>query len=391
MDLSAIKAYRVERVSDEAQLLVLKEDWTALLREAHDPSIFLTWEWITTWWKHWGSDKQLWVLTIRDRWNRLVGIAPWMLSPQGGVFARLRRLQFIGSGLVTPVHMGIITRRSQEDIMCAALTSYLERHRREWDALDLESVGPRSLLPCCTVRKGRLSRQTVGHSSPVIRLPGTWETYESRLDRHHRQELRRRRRQLERENDGDVVFERVSDVEALREAMDCLVDLSRKRWHGKELSTSFDNKSFVGFHKEMAEIALQQGWLRMFLMKVAGEVIAVQYVYRFGNTYYDYQKAFAPEWTKWAPGSLLMSYTIQEAIREGVREFDLGSGAHDYKMDWAQHVLVDYRFRMGNNWRAYLWMARGALFDHAKIVAKDVLPQPVQHRINKLASARRSA
>src|SRR5262245_60525392 len=66
---------------DEVQRL--REVWNDLVQDAESASIFQTWEWVTTWYEHFGSAGEIFVLTVREGQGRLVGLAPFSLSRRG--------------------------------------------------------------------------------------------------------------------------------------------------------------------------------------------------------------------------------------------------------------------------------------------------------------------
>ena len=44
------EGFTIEEVNDVEGFRSLKETWNNLLRESSDNNIFLTWEWLFTWW-----------------------------------------------------------------------------------------------------------------------------------------------------------------------------------------------------------------------------------------------------------------------------------------------------------------------------------------------------
>ena len=61
-----MSAVQVRRLTD-AEFGALRDDWNALLCRSAADNIFLTWEWLHTWWEHFGSNKNLLLLAIEDR------------------------------------------------------------------------------------------------------------------------------------------------------------------------------------------------------------------------------------------------------------------------------------------------------------------------------------
>jgi CelD/BcsL family acetyltransferase involved in cellulose biosynthesis len=81
-----VSEFEVETVS---ALDPLRHEWTELASRTR--SVFKTWEWLSTWWDHFGRRRQLLVTAVRSQ-GRLIGILPlyqWRTRP-------LRILRFLG-------------------------------------------------------------------------------------------------------------------------------------------------------------------------------------------------------------------------------------------------------------------------------------------------------
>lgn len=70
----------VERIANVSEFLALRDEWSELLRASDSDSLFLTWEWLYTWWRHLAEDRQLSILLVR-RSGQLIGLAPFCLRP----------------------------------------------------------------------------------------------------------------------------------------------------------------------------------------------------------------------------------------------------------------------------------------------------------------------
>ena len=64
------------RIDDAADFAGLRGEWDELLQASESDCFFLTWEWLSTWWKHLADDRELCILTVRDG-DELVAIAPF--------------------------------------------------------------------------------------------------------------------------------------------------------------------------------------------------------------------------------------------------------------------------------------------------------------------------
>jgi hypothetical protein len=69
----------VERIGTLQGLDGLRDVWDRLLVRSDFKNIFMTFDWLRTWWKIFGDDKELYVLVIRSE-DTIIGIAPLMLK-----------------------------------------------------------------------------------------------------------------------------------------------------------------------------------------------------------------------------------------------------------------------------------------------------------------------
>ena len=381
--------YHVECIEDETQLKELYAAWTSLMVEDPAPSLFLTPEWVDTWWRHRNVEAGLWVLAVRDQAGRLAGLAPWMCVRQRVGPLRLKRIAFLGSGIVYPVHLDIIAPPAEKKAVCEALLSYLDGHRRDWDVLDLGDLEEMSYLKSCLKAARRPFRELAPVTARFTCLPQSFEAYERDLMTGSRRgHMRQRRRKLEREHPGEVVFEAVTDTEDVRHTLDVLKTLNQDRFHDKQQVSSFDYDGFVAFYQDVAIVARQQGWLRLYRLRVGEEVIAAVYGFLYRDVFYAYQAAFDAAWGRYSPGYLLFTHCIQEAIAQGAHEWNMMRGDQDYKLSWTHEVRYDSHLMLDASLPGHLWLLGGSLLDNARGLARERLPQPLQDRIGRIIAGK---
>ena len=67
--------------------------------------MFQSWEWVSSWYGHFGAGKHVQVLTVRDAGDRLVALAPCSRSSSHGGAVRLLHLLGRGNDLTEYVHV----------------------------------------------------------------------------------------------------------------------------------------------------------------------------------------------------------------------------------------------------------------------------------------------
>jgi CelD/BcsL family acetyltransferase involved in cellulose biosynthesis len=188
-----------------------------------------------------------------------------------------------------------------------------------WDVLLAERLPPGHGLD------GRVLRR---ESSPLIDRPeGGWEEYLASRSKNLRQQLGRKQRKLEREH--ELRFRLSDDAARVGEDMQTLFRLHRARW-GEEGSGALSGHR-AAFHLDFATLALERGWLRLWMAEADGEPVAAWYGFRFGGAESYYQSGRDPDRERSSVGLVLLAHTMRQAMDDGMREYRLLRGGETYK------------------------------------------------------------
>lgn len=312
--------------SNESRLVQLddlddaRKDWARLGELSGN--VFLTWEWASTWWRHFGSGT-LRLVGCRRADGELFAILPLYRTT-----GRVRALRLVGHGHA--IELGLVCDPADVPAAAAALARYLRDGPQDWDVFLAHDVSPSWSW------NELLGGRTVGLTpNPFIDLNGrTWEAYLESKTKNFRDDVRKNTRRLEREH--AVVYRVSDDPERLPADLDALFTLHRERW-GEQASAHFAGAE--RFHRDFAAQALERGWLRHALLELDGTPVAANYGFRLGDVGWTYNAGRDPA-VKGA-GFVLTASDIRRSIEEGVREYRLGRGATTYKDRFANDS-VDY-------------------------------------------------
>jgi CelD/BcsL family acetyltransferase involved in cellulose biosynthesis len=307
-----------------------------LVEASQSPCLFLTWEWLYTWWKHLAGNRSLTVLTVR-RGSELVAIAPFCRRPASLSSARpFSLLEFLGSGFAGSDYLDVIVRKGGDAEACQALTSWLAGRPRPLKLTNLrqgESVVEGVLA--ALRKKGWTVAEIKTNVCPFIPLAGTtWDGYLASLGAEHRYNFNRKWRRLNR--DYEVRFEQARTPEACREAVDLLIAQHNARWSARGGSDAFHTAGLIAFHREFTQVALERGWLRLYVLRLNQKPAACLYGLLYRGTFYFYQSSFDEAYLQASVGLIAMGLAIRSAIGEGAEEFDLLHGDETYKSHWSR-------------------------------------------------------
>lgn len=326
----------------------LENDWSSLAERCDGISIFQTYEWQSIWWKHYGSGTPYVLLAYAD--SQLVALLPLYRSSEEVPLTRpLRRIRPVGvGGDTSPDYLGPISLSEYARESAAAFTAFLFEHHADWDVLELTDLFETSSL-LAQVREARPPAGCRTVLSPPNRiqfteLPRSWDDYLGSLTSHARYSVRNLRRKF-LSLPSSRLFE-WTDADGLDSAIDRLIELHRQRWQRRAEHFSFSTSQYNDFHRELMHAFLERGWLRLYCMELAGELIGVFYGYSFRGTLYHFQGGFDPAHEKLRIGQCLMAFAIESAIAEGCTGLDMLRGEYDYKKRWAPSVRQTFSYQV---------------------------------------------
>jgi CelD/BcsL family acetyltransferase involved in cellulose biosynthesis len=290
-----------------------RDSWTALAAES--ANIFSTWEWASTWWKHYGASRRLLLHVCSTNDNQIVALLPlylWCSRP-------LRIARLIGHGPAD--QLGPICAPTARVAAADAL-----HHVAEHATVDLVLM---ELLSGRESWGQSLRHQPLlGESSPTISLGAGWDTYLAGRSGNLRQQIRRRERQLHRRH--AVRFRLATARDRLQDDLTLLYALHRARWGAGSAFSRFE-----AFHRDFAPIALDRGWLRLWFLELDERPAAAWYGFRFAGVESYYQAGRDPAFGHESVGFVLLAHSIRQAAEEGMLEYRLLRGAESFKLRFA--------------------------------------------------------
>jgi CelD/BcsL family acetyltransferase involved in cellulose biosynthesis len=322
-------------VSDAAEFDRLREPWNAAVDASIDANVFLTWEWLRTWWEHFGSAAQLHVVTLWER-DELLAAAPLMRSRVG--VGPIAGTWFQSVSHDAGDYGGIVLLRREEEVL-ALLLGHLEDVATSRESLVLFSRLAtdsrfvehlrRALVPfpalACT------EEVVLDGACPFIDFTVGFDLHTAAKTHRVTQRLRR----LE-ERHGEVAFEYHTDGR-LEAGLDALVEIHRRRWAGQTdgLRGLLAAPASERFLLDAVRVLDNVGRSRLLTLSAGGRPIAVELDLEYRSRLYMLKSAFDPDYAEFGPGQLVTHRAIADALERGITEVDFMRGGEEYKRRWA--------------------------------------------------------
>jgi CelD/BcsL family acetyltransferase involved in cellulose biosynthesis len=326
----------------------MRAEWDALLQESRTNTIFLTWEWLSAWWKAYGKDKELHIIrVVKD--GHTVGLAPFYRKKilKFG-FLSFRILALVGDGSNDSDYLDWISRDGEEEAVNRSVVEYLLQCRRDWDLIFLNEIPENSphlaFLRHLSSRNGWHCEETEVPCA-YVNLPLEWETYLLSLKPRMRTKIRSLPKQLEQ--NYKVRFDICSRFDDLKPRLESLFGLHEQRWRQEGKEGVFVSQAKRLFYQEISSLFLSRGWLRFYSLSVDDRYVAHQFCFEYRNIMFLLQEGYDPKLADSGVGNVLRAYVIRDCVERKLAVYDFLGGVTPHKLSWGSNVKKSLRVSVG--------------------------------------------
>jgi len=326
-------------------LAQLESEWRELFRCANPENAFLTFGWMSTWWKHFGKG-ELAVIAVRDASGRLAALAPFYIARTATALGA-RRLGFLADTHVGSDYLGILAAPGSAQPAAAEIARALLAQRKRWDYIELRDTADSPLLEdliAHLAQSGLHPQKAPGQICYYISLPPQFSQYLSAICIGPRANFRPRWRNLQRDHQGECVT--FAGAEELQQHFAVLLRLHRLRFEQRKMASAFLAPAVPEFHSDVLQQLAAEGLARLLLLKADGQPVAALYGFSAGKTFQFYQSGFDPQWLRHGMGQVIIGKAIENAIAGGHTTFDFLRGGEPYKAQWAQQSRQTVSWRL---------------------------------------------
>lgn len=333
--MSTLTARWVEQTADFEDL---RQEWNELLQASDSDCLFLTWEWLYTWWRNMADRHTLAILLIYEH-ERLIAIAP--LSVRPAQYRRLvpfRVLEFLGSGNAGSDYLSFIIQQGLEQRALTAMSDAISSRGLAIELSNIDRASEVMVSAALALRDQgyQVLRQTQYYSPYIDLSEHSWQSFMSQ--KKGAADLSRFNKKLKRlKRDFTVSFEMTADQHTRIADLNILTALHMMRRNELGDASTFNSPASRRFHESLSQSALENGWLRLFVLRLNDRPAAAVYGFSYRNTLYYYQAGFDPEFSQYSVGFLALALTIQQATTEGLHKFDFLHGEEQYKYAWTSN------------------------------------------------------
>ncbi|MCS7089698.1 MAG: GNAT family N-acetyltransferase [Verrucomicrobiota bacterium] len=314
-------------------------------------SVYMTWDWLHTWWQFYGDGCQLRLFWFRKD-GALTGLLPFYVRQLGFGPFRLTVARLVGANIPPKVFDPPLHPDCLESCLTVAMASLLE------EGCDVVSLGPVSQAhptwgkvaresngPLCQPRH---YRQTAGVHT-IFQLASSYEEYLKRLGKNEQKNRRKYELRL-------LGKEFAVRLQVLRdpgsqwtESFERFAQLHTQQWKAEGLLGHFGAwPRGLEYNRALVRTLAAHGRVRIMELWAGDQHVAGQYAFAFADRWYWELPAriVGPQWERFSLGPTALMLLLVEAMREGCSRVEGGLGHYEYKLRLGgrEHPVWNLRF-----------------------------------------------
>jgi len=367
----------IKIIHDFNELSPYRDRWNSILSNSSNNNVFLTYEWMSTWWEVYGSHKQLFVLLVEEEGNP-VGIVP-MYSEERNFLGVLpiRQYAFLANRYVGSDFLDFIIDPGKEKEVLTKVLEYFTSHRI-WDRIVFEDIDSESptlgFLLSCLERSHLSFQQNVSFMCPYMILPDEWEAFMNTPDLVFKKSIQRYVKKLYRQR--QINLELAVEESRLDESLKNLFKLHKERWNLSGSSGIFEDKNIKEFYHKISRVLSRRGWLRLSALQVDSKIEAMEFGIIYSHKYYYLQSGCSQAGLRMKAGNVLR-YKVFESLIGNTKIIHFMRGAEPYKFDWGCLNKLTVNMELFRGFKGRLILLIGTLLENIKELARVLLSRKI--------------
>lgn len=304
----------------------LREDWNELYDECQNATIFLSWDWMFSWWEVFNKsiNSQLFILCLYEN-QKLIGIAPFhIIDSFPKSLIQGRTIYFIGSGeenkdKIVSQYSDFIVRPEKQEQMISSVSSYLNESRDKWDFADFQFLLEDSIVSHCFKVEESAIHRKLCHYGNRFYIPEiqSFDDFLNIMGNRWSKMYKKKNRKLD--IDGEMRIESSSHIGSTKDAFKQLAKMHDARWNNRTDISIFKSTLFNEFHLKLLERLVPQNKAFINTLFLDDKALASYYYFTDKSQIHYYQSGFYTEnANRYSPLFLLVCKEIGLTIKNKI-------------------------------------------------------------------------
>ncbi|HYA43301.1 MAG TPA: GNAT family N-acetyltransferase, partial [Syntrophobacteraceae bacterium] len=170
--------------------------------------------------------------------------------------------------------------------------------------------------------------------SPYIRTDSDWDAFLKSTDVKFRKQLRNKKNKLSKAGKVTIEEHTTHSPAVLEEVF----SVSAKSWKHREGTSMVSTPERRRFFERLSSVASREGWLSIWLLRLDGRPIALEYHLKHQGRTHGMRGDFDEAYREVSPGSVLEAHIIEHCFTHELKEYDFCGLDYRYKTKWTDLV-----------------------------------------------------
>jgi CelD/BcsL family acetyltransferase involved in cellulose biosynthesis len=376
------KMITIEEISSLDGFWQMRDKWDYLLKESGMDNIFLSFDWMLTWWRYFSKGNSLFILKIIDD-GQLIGIAPLMIHKHVLFGLPVKTIFFMGTVISDRMDFILTGPKKKESIL--EVLGYIMKNASRWDIVDLQEMaditGNSQILRECIKALNFSAVFGTDTKSFYISFRDVDKRNFSKsfFSRNIRMRLRAASNRAKRDMASEFEFKRFLNPDnngvSLEDLLAEMERIEKASWKGKGCVGVFLNPRTRIFHREIIKNYFKKGMIDISFLSINGRNIAYQYNYFCNARLYGYSTAYDSRYSRLSPGLVLQIYILENSCQSMIEEVDCLRGEEEWKSRLTSDYKIHARTRIFNKTARseFLFILQSLIFPHLKKAKEHIL------------------
>lgn len=326
---------KIKVVKTTEEFMRLRSDWGCLIGKSNK-QIFIEFDWLYTWWKYFGSEKDLFLI-VAEHENRPIMILPLVRTIRFG----FRSLEFMGAEISDYQELLFAGPEDMRPVVMEKVFQVISQ-QPGWDIFRFGRIreeSPNYLM--WHQLTGRIHKDFLAdigkhkEGAPYVKINRTWQEYLTISKPNYLPHIRKQWNRLTRLKNVKVVFQS-DDIPGFLKALRSQ-HISR-RTKNKQKSF-FERDKIFSFLEDVSLVFQEKGWLWLSALKYGDKFMATLMSFCYGNNFYHYISGFDADFQYYSASRLLTAAVLEESFNRQLTVFDFMLGEERYKLDWKPEIM----------------------------------------------------
>lgn len=317
-----------------AEVMSIANDWTSLLTRLCTNKIHHDYDWFVAGYNVFHQGDQLYVMTVRDDQENLIGIAPLVITTGLFRWVNVRKVGFVKNDQ-SPANDFILA-AGKEDACLKIFLDHLTTFS-SWEIINLCKMNIAELS--WRVLKKLIEERGVAYGikqniqSPYIKTDMEWNDFWNKKSINFRKSIRNKSNKA---NKYDcLVIDKIHVANDQASVLSEILQISANSWKheiGNDLATREDNWRF---YKEICNRFGKLGLVHVWLLKFGTVPASFEFHIQYNDVVYPLRADYDSRFKNISPGSLLEYEIIKRIFNDNtISEYNSCGHTYHYLLNW---------------------------------------------------------